>query len=89
MGVWPAMAKPHWRDDGEELGQRELGAEAGDGFELVESSAGVAEAAAGDHGVAELKPRLPRGRAGGGDDGGDEQGGLVADAAGGVLVDGE
>ena len=49
-------------DDGEELGQRELGAEAGDGFEFVERSAGVAEAAPADHGVAEAEARLGRGR---------------------------
>ena len=44
VGVWPAMAKPHCADDGEEFGEWEVRAEAGDGFELVERSAGVAEA---------------------------------------------
>ena len=64
----------------------ELGVEAGDGFELVECAAGVAEGAAGDHGDGDAGREL---EAGGGEDGGDEEGGLVADAAGGVLVDGE
>ena len=75
----------------EELVEGELSVEAGDGFELVECAAGVAEAAAGDHGDADAGDACGRwrGEAGGGEDGGDEEGGLVADAAGGVLVDGE
>ena len=74
-----------------QLGEGELGVEAGDGFELVECAAGVAEGAAADHGDADAGDAGGCGlsEAGGGEDGGDEEGGLVADASGGVLVDGE
>ena len=77
--------------DVDELWEGELGVEAGDGFELVQGAAGVAEAASGDHGDADAGDavRGGSGEASGGDDGCDEKGGLVADAAGGVLVDGE
>jgi hypothetical protein len=77
-------------DFGEAL-EGELGVEAGDGFELVQSAAGVAEAAAGDHGDADAgdSAGCGGGQAVGCKDRGDEEGGLVADAAGGVLVDGE
>ena len=71
-----------------EADEGELGVEAGDGFEFVEGAAGVAEAATGDHGDAD--GRCARGgeagHTSGGEDGGDEERGLVADAAGGVLV---
>ncbi len=75
----------------EDLVEGELGVEAGDGFELVECAAGVAEAAAGDHGDADAGDAswCKGGEACGGEDGCDEKRGLVADAAGGVLVDGE
>ena len=53
---------------------------AGNGFELIQSTAGVAERASADHG---------HGHAAGRGQGRDEEAGLVADAAGGVLVDGE
>ena len=78
-------------EDFGEAREGELGVEAGDGFELVERAAGVAEAAAGDHRDADAGDSGGRGcgEAGGGEDGGDEERGLVADAAGGVLVDGE
>ena len=69
-----------------EAGHGELGVEAGDGFELVEGSSGVAEAAAGDHWDRDAGGAF---EADGGDYGGDEEGGFVAYAAGGVLVDAE
>ncbi len=74
-----------------EAGEGELGIEAGDGFELVECAAGVAEAAAGDHGDADAGYAVGGGcgEAGCGEDGRDQEGGFVAYAAGGVLVDGE
>ena len=62
----------------EKLGFGEAGAVAGNGFELVERAAGDAEAAAGDH---------RDGGAAGGDERGEGDGYLVADAAGGMLVD--
>lgn len=73
----------------EELGEVELGVEAGDGLELVECAASVAERAPRDHGDANAgnSSGSRRSEAGGGEDGGDEEGGLVADAAGGVFVD--
>ena len=75
----------------EHLREGELGVEAGDGFEFVERSAGVAEAASEIMGT--QIPGTPSGvgfdEAGRGEDGRDEQGGFVADSAGGVLVDGE
>ena len=55
----------------------EVGAEAGDGFELVERAAGVAQGAPGHHGHDD---------AGGGGQRGHDQAGLIADSAGGVLV---
>ena len=67
-------------EDAGEVGDGELGVEAGDGFKLVEGAAGVAEGAAGDHGDGETS---------GGDDGGNEEAGLVANAACGVLVHAE
>jgi len=75
-------------DFGEAL-EGDLGVEAGDGFELVEGAAGVTEGAAGDHGDADSGDTgwSGLGEAGGSKDGGDEDRGLVADAAGGVLVD--
>ena len=51
--------------------------EAGDRFQLIERAAGVAKAATADHRDVE---------AGRGDDGSDDERGLVADAAGGVFV---
>ena len=51
---------------------------AGDGLQLVEGAAGVAQAAAGQH--RHLDPA-------GGDQRGDDEADLVADAAGAVLVD--
>ena len=65
-------------EDGFEFGKGEGGAEAGDGFEFVESPAGVAEGAARDH---------RDGDAAGRGEWGDEEAGFVADTAGGVLVD--
>ena len=78
-------------EDVAHLGERELGVEAGDGLELVECAAGVAEAAAADHGDDDAGDSFGGGmsEAGGGEDGGDQEGGFVADSAGGVLVDGE
>ena len=61
-----------------DLVEREGRAPAGDGLELVERAAGVPEPAAG-----QLRHRRPARR----DEGGERQGDLVADAAGGVLVD--
>ena len=57
--------------------QGEIYVEAGDGFELVERAAGVAEATTADHG---------NGEASGGGDGGENERGFVADATGGMLV---
>ena len=57
--------------------EREIDVEAGDGFELIERAAGVAEAAAADH---------RNGEAARGDDGREDERSLVADAAGGMLV---
>ena len=54
-----------------------LGGEAGDGLELVEGAAGVAEPSSRDHGD---------GDAGGGDERCEDEGDFVADAAGAVLV---
>jgi hypothetical protein len=55
----------------------EIGAEAGDGLEFVERAAGVTQRAAGDHRHHDARRRGQRSR---------DQAGLVADAAGGVLV---
>lgn len=69
----------------------ELSVKAGDGFELVEGAAGMTEATAADHrdtGAGNAGGGAVR-EARGGDDGCNEQGGFVADAAGRVLVDGE
>ena len=66
-------------EDGFEFRERKCSAEAGNGFELVECSAGVAKGAPADHGHDE---------AAGGGDGSDEEAGFVADAAGRVLIDG-
>ena len=76
-GGLPGHGEVAMGEDAGEVGDGELGVEAGDGLQLVESSAGVAEASAGDH---------RDGEAGGGYDGGDEETGLVAYATGGVLV---
>lgn len=56
----------------------ELGGEAGDGLEFVEGAAGDAKAATGDHGD-------PKAVAG--EEGGEDEGGFVTDAAGAVFVD--
>ena len=61
-----------------ELGEGEADAEAGDGLELVQRSAGVAEAAARDHGHVDAAGRGQRS---------EDQRRLVAHAARGVLVD--
>ena len=61
----------------QELGLGELDLEAGDGGELVHGAAGVAEATPAEHGA---------GHAAGGHDGAEDEGGLVADSAGAVLV---
>lgn len=55
----------------------EAGAEAGDGFEFVESAAGVAERAAGHHG---------HHHAGGGGQGRHDEAGFVAHAPGGMFI---
>jgi hypothetical protein len=55
----------------------EMGPVAGDAFQLVEGSAGVAQGPAGDHG---------HGEAGGGHDGRHQEGGFVAHASGGMLI---
>ncbi len=69
-------------------GSGSCGAKAGDGLQLVQGSAGVAERAAGDHGIAEAEAfACFQGCAGRGNDGSDQQRGLVANPAGGVLVD--
>ena len=76
--VWPDDREPdlaHLRD---ELVGRQLDAEARDRLELVERPAGVPEAAAA---------HLPERHAARGDDRADGERGLVADAAGRVLVD--
>ena len=67
-------------EDGLKFVEGKGGAEAGDGFQFIESSAGVAESAAADHG---------NGEAAGGGDGSNKETGFVADAAGGVLIDGD
>ena len=70
-----------WRGElGAELDEAEISAEAGNGFELIQSAAGVAERAAGDHGHDD---------AGGGGQRRSDQAGFVAHAAGGVLIDGD
>jgi len=51
VGVWAGHGEAAFLQDREELRQRELGAEAGDGFEFVERAPGVAERAPGDHRV--------------------------------------
>ena len=56
---------------------RERGAIAGDAFELVQCAAGMAERAPAEHGDAQARS---------GGDGRNQKGGLVADAAGRVLV---
>jgi len=73
------------------LRERELGIEAGDGFEFVQRAAGVTEAPPADHGDDDSWDSFGgrMSEAGGCEDGGDEQGCFVADSAGGVLVDGE
>ena len=78
-------------EDFAHLGERELGVEAGDGFEFVECASGVTEAAAADHGDDDSGDSFRGGmrEAGGGEDWGDEEGCFVADSAGGVFVDGE
>jgi len=75
----------------EELIEGELSVEAGNGFEFVEGSAGVAEGAAGDHGNTNAGDAVGvwRGEACGGENGSDEERGFVADTSGGVLIDGE
>ena len=60
------------------LRERQAGTEPRDRFELIERAARVPEAAAGHHG---------HGHAANGDEGGQHEGDLVTDAAGGVLVD--
>ena len=76
--VWPMMAQPTSRDDAAEGLGVGLGRVAGDGVELVERAAGVAEAAAGDH---------RHEGAAGGERRGEHEADVVADAAGRVLVD--
>src|SRR5205823_2589477 len=73
------------------FGEGELRVEAGNGLELVECASGVAETSSADHGDDDAGDAFGRGmgEAGGGDDRGDQQGGLVADASGRVLVDSE
>ena len=65
---------------GAEFLRRQGGAESGEGLQLIHSAAGVAQAPAGHfcHFSAQR-----------GHDGGHNQGGLVADAAGGVLIHGQ
>ena len=74
-----------------EAREGKLGVESGDRFELVERAAGVAEGAAGDHGDADAGDAVRIGDCDAcrGEDGGDEDGCFVADAAGAVFVDGE
>ena len=78
LSVWPQMTMPVSAS----TLRNSLGAEedvhARDGLQLVQGAAGVAEAAAGEHGHA---------HAAGGEQGGDDEADLVADAAGAVLVD--
>jgi len=64
-------------EDAAEIGEREGSVKAGNGFKFVQGAAGVAEAAAADHGDGESSR---------GDDRGEDEGGFVANAAGGVLV---
>ena len=74
----PDQHAPQRHQLGLRLGQRDLGAESRNRFELVERAAGVPEAA----------PRHHRdGDAAGGDERRQDQGHLVADAAGRVFVD--
>ena len=61
-----------------ELFHREIGAKAGNGFQLVERAAGVSQRAAGHHGHDHARGRSQRRH---------DQAGLVAHAAGRVLVD--
>ena len=76
--VWPTIAQPASRDGGAQAREVGRGVVAGDRVELVERAARVAEAAAGDH-----RHRA----AAGGEDRREQQRDLVADAAGGVLVE--
>src|ERR1700731_1053166 len=64
-------------EDAAKILEREIHVETGDGFELVERAASVAEAASADHGDVE---------AGGSSDGSDDEGSLVANASGGMFV---
>ena len=60
-----------------ELFDGQIGAKAGDRFQLVERAAGMAQSAAGDHRHDHARRR--RDRSG-------DQTGLIADAAGGMLI---
>ena len=76
--VCPISAQPIVADRMPQLVERERGPEPGNGFELVECAAGMAEAAAGHH---------RHGRAARGDERRQDERRLVADAAGAVFVD--
>ena len=71
-------AKPCCGELRAELVEVEIGAETGNGFELIQRAAGVAQRAAGNHGNDDARGRGQRRR---------DQAGFVAHAAGGVLVD--
>ena len=77
-GVCPISAQPCSLDLRARLGEREVGAKAGNGFELVERAAGVAERAAGHHRHGDVERR---------DERREHERHLVADAAGRVFVD--
>ena len=76
--VWPIRPHPHALENAAELSQRQIDVEAGDGLQLVQRAAGVAEPAPADHGD---------GHAGCGNHRGNDERRLVADAARGMFVD--
>ena len=72
------MAQPQTFEQATKFSDRKIYVEAGDGFQLVECAAGVAEAAAADHGDRHARRGGQRSQ---------HQRSFVADAAGGMLVD--
>ena len=77
-GVWPIIAQPSFSICALRFGEREVGSEPGNRLELVERAAGVAERPTGHHRHGDAERR---------DERREHERDLVADAAGGVLVD--